>query len=62
MSIETNDHITSRLLLRELGLILSPIYHDSSLTEIDVEDSFLSVEDDPEFGATPSPHPDSEPE
>lgn len=62
MSIETNDHITSRLLLRELGFKILPTPHDASLTEIDVEDSFMSVEDDLEFRPTPKPNPATEPE
>ena len=62
MSIEINDHIISRLLLRELGFTVLPVRHDGSLTEIDVEDSFIKVEDDLEFLPTQIPNPDTEPE
>ncbi len=62
MSIETNDNIISRLLLRELGFEFPRLGKDASLTAIDVEDSFLSKEDDIEFLPTPKPNFESEPE
>lgn len=62
MSIETEDLINSMLLLRELGLKTPPLGKDASLTAMDVEDSFITPEDDLEFMLTPLPNPESEPE
>jgi hypothetical protein len=62
MTIEIFDQIFSRLRLRELGFKSPTLPHDSSAYELDIEDSFLEVQDDIEFMPTPKPNPDSEAE
>lgn len=63
MTIEINDEIQSRLMLRELGLKPAPLsVKEASLYQLDIEDSFIKPEDDIDLLPIPPVNPDSETE